>query len=303
MEHAEKVFEIQKGHGFYDTNHQCKIIVMISVGMLLERLNLTGSELTAIVLHEIGHNFDDWGYAKPNELMKEWLEEYGMQEAAVVYNNRIKMYNYNQDKKKYDAIYDSQMKRDKDRAKYNRNSENAEADSEIVLSVGLGLTIENLKGILLSPFKQIKNLSETKGEEFADSFAAMYGYGPELISSFRKMNAWEQSFQPSQSSKKDTIIRNFKDLMCEIYITMYDVHGTDQARCKKLIIKIEHDIKSGDYPPDLKDDLLQELDGLKSEYNQIINSGPGIIRRWRQFVSIVFRGNPNITKFVPRHQM
>ena len=89
-------------------------------------------------------------------------------------------------------------------------------------------------------------------------------------------------------------------MLDEMFIGMYEIHGTNQERCRETIKKLEADIKAGDYPPELKEDLYNELAKVRERYNYMLSlegsNNNKILSFWRKLCNTIFGGAPNIAK-------
>ena len=59
---AKDFIEKRPDKGFYDNSHKSFLSIYCYTGMLMEHIGLTGDELLACILHEVGHNFDFSAY-------------------------------------------------------------------------------------------------------------------------------------------------------------------------------------------------------------------------------------------------
>ena len=68
------------------------------------------------------------------------------------------------------------------------------------------------------------------------------------------------------------------------------VSHSDQARCADAIEKLKSDLKTGDYPEDMKKDLLHDIAELKKTYDAIVNCSPeervNLVRGWTIIVIV-----------------
>ena len=90
---------------------------------------------------------------------------------------------------------------------------------------------------LISIPTQLSQLDRKKGEQFADSFATAYGYGPELISALGKRGTYD-NVKVTNCGKATVFFRDLNNCLGEIVNCLIQVHGTDQERCKDCIKRI-----------------------------------------------------------------
>ena len=111
------------------------------------------------------------------------------------------------------------------------------------------------------------------GEKGADSMAARYGYGPDLISALTKCEEMENSVY-TQTVKNTGIIGQLwsditmVELDCMQLLSM-DPQPTNNKRCKATLDKLKRDLKNGDYPTPMKKDLQTEINRLEKMYETI----------------------------------
>ena len=125
------------------------------------------------------------------------------------------------------------------------------------------------------------------------------------------LNALEKlHVYPESLVKADNFTKYLYDLgvaRYEVMSALMEIHGTNQERVKMTIKKIENDLKSGNYPPECKQEMLKEIEKLNQLYNRIIsmdqekkNKFTSMVRR---FFDKVFDGIPNLQKLFPKNQV
>ena len=301
---SKDFIEKRKDRGFYDTSGRSVFTVYAYTGLLQKEMDLTPSELTAILLHEFGHNFD---YSKYH--MISFITDILVNPSLliVVHANRtiedhndVKTDYLNEVKKEYDPLYKDKKLRKKKDDDYAKALDKALNKGIFGQTISFLLKVISLPGVAIAGLPiQLLTLDGKKGELFADSFATSYGYGTDLISGLEKFNT--NTSVPLKHSKGLDIVRDLNNCMNEIFNGITEIHGANQERCKATIKKLEADIKSGDYPPELREELYQELDKVKERYNQMMTISPDdknkIQKVWRKICNLIFRGAPNIAKF------
>ena len=79
---------------------------------------------------------------------------------------------------------------------------------------------------------------------------------------------------------------------------IFEPHGTHQERCHECEKKLRKDLRKGDYPPELKEELEKEIERIHQSYKVIVNmpseEHSKITRFWRRVNHIIFRGAPNL---------
>lgn len=302
---SKDFIEKRSDKGFYDTSHRSVLTVYVYTGMLEKDLNITAREMVAIVLHEIGHNFDYSLYHMVNFIIDAiycmgsniiWVDNNRRIEDV----NKIKMDNYDYLKSESEAIYNDQNQRDKDAEAYKKSLQKY-ANKGWFKGV-LKLLYTNIAHLLLFPVAlplQLSNIGNHKGEQFADSFATSYGYGVELVSGLDKMNS---RFVFTKKSRGLQILEDLNHASMEIFSGMSgEAHGTNQERCKECIKKLRRDLKNEDFPPELKNELEHEISKIEARYQELMTATPNdklrITKLWRKVCDLFFGGANNLYKF------
>lgn len=308
---SKDFIEKRSDKGFYDNSHRSVLTVYLYTGILDEKVDLTPAELLSIVLHEIGHNFDYSPYHTITFFIDSILTM-GEYSVYVANNKRIEDLNhvktdeYNKIKEESERIYKDQSLRDENAKKY-------EKAMERYVNQGWGKGIKkliqyNLLHILafpVAPLFQLIHLGDHMGEQFADSFATAYGYGTELISGLDKLTAIDI---PEKRTKGLQVLEDLNEASFEIFSGMNgDVHGTHQERAKSCIKKLKADLKKEDFPPELKEELQNEINKLEDRYRKLITATPDdklrITKIWRRVCNFLFNGANNFYKFFKRNQV
>lgn len=305
-ERIDGVIDRKQGQGFYDTKHKCVFVIFGYCGILRPEVGFTGAELTAIFLHEIGHNFDHSIYTHLGIMRKLYLKL--KKTDATTEHNKYKEDFYKNYKKYGNYIYSDQETRDNDREEdTKRLKQYMNCPALLKFIGGTFIGIVNSWYIMSGAYVLVQMiiLGRRKGEQFADSFSTTYGFGPELMSGLLKLSDYSSLIVKNRRS--DILMRDYADAQQEITALMFDEHASDQARCKDCIIKLKTDLKKKDYPEDMKRDLMEEIVSLEEAYDAIVNCSPeqrfSFVRGWRKFSEIIFKGRPELTKLFGRNQM
>lgn len=318
----------QKGRGFYDTKHQLVFLVFVSTGLLHPNMKMTGPELTATILHEIGHNFD-YSLASYSKAVRELYTESimsGINKRKLKYQGDIgdvdspitdmvdtyaELKREQLDMVKYrDSFwYDHQKSRNFHTWHQIETMKEYLNDKAEIIANAFYTAKDNIK-MMLSKSRNAKERYYAKegrrAEQFADSFATCYGYGPELISAFNKFSD-QYTNMVEDTSRVGKLIRDFDQMNAELNQCYVDEHGTTQSRCKDCIRKLRQDLSSGDYSPEAKSALMDEINKLEDEYNTLVNCDPefrvSFTRGFRKFIDKFFNGQPEFKKKSNPHYM
>lgn len=143
-------------------------------------------------------------------------------------------------------------------------------------------------------------------EQFADSFAAMYGYGPELSTALSKCGIEGGLYKNISSTvMRDIPILNnwFKlsSLPGFLLMTAFDEHPQDAARTMNIIRQLRSDIDDNLSDPRMKKRLKQDLKILESQakdwqdarmdMDAMIDDPETVNKNWSGFLVNAFGGD------------
>ena len=300
---SKDYIEKRKDKGFYDTSGRSVFTVYAYTGLLQKEVGLTPKELTSILLHEFGHNFDYSKYHMISFLLDVIVDPtfiYTVNANKTIEDhNDVKTDYLKEVRNEYDSLYKDKKARKRKDDSYRKALEKALNKGVFAQTISFLMKFATLPAVAIIGLPiQLLSLDGKKGELFADSFATAYGYGSDLISGLEKLG---NTTVPVKHTKALDILRDLNSCMDEIFNGILEIHGSNQERCRATIKKLEADIKSGDYPPELKEELYLELDKMKERYHQMMTISPEdtnkIQKVWRKICNIIFRGAPNIAKF------
>ena len=150
------------------------------------------------------------------------------------------------------------------------------------LTLGFGMYVTLPIGIIASILLNNPFTSKFKynNEQFSDNFVTMYGYSDDLISILDKLS----------DSKTDTNIftKTFDDIpiLSDIYYLnenvisiiygLFDEHPTELMRCKSQIDMLKRELEKNDLDPKMKRKIQYDLDMLEIRIKEIINLNKAI---------------------------
>lgn len=294
------------GRGFYDTDHAIKFCVFVYTGCLLRAHNLTGREMTALLLHELGHNCDKLPYVHMSAFT--WLLLKIYDKTPNQYNNEFKQMYYDEISRQYNKLYKDQEDRDA-YDKYIRRLLEASVNrfSILMMFENVVLAIQNLQLMVVAPILQLLGTSRRKMEQFADSFPTTYGFGKDLITGLGKIGDYS-AYEKGKKSWFNQFQKDLLDTQMEIYVLLTDEHGSDQSRAKDCLLKLRRDLRRGDYAsPEIKEELINEIEKLELQYNKVVNCNPEKLfsfkRAVRKVINALWGGRPEMSHILPRNQM
>ena len=242
--------------GFYDKTHSIFMDVYVSLGLIKA---LEPEEITAVLIHEFGHNIDpvlvDIEYMETNILTK-----------------------YITDR---DGALSKNEKKFKSEHKFI-------AAGALILLVMLFSAIPNFISWVYEKIvgrekiekKKIEKIREmirkekdtfdrkNYSEAFADNFARMYGFGSYLMSALRKLNkALEKdinSIYKKERSRREAIMWITED-------AIKDEHKTNIHRIHSLIKEYKEDLKDPNIPKKVKESLEGDLKELELVLDKYLN--------------------------------
>lgn len=324
---------MDKKKGYYDESHSDVLFVCLYAGLLTGDNALTNDEVLGVLLHEIGHNFDYSIFNTLNAIVKTTLTAVifgGLSAGAVVLSGAPVMsmpfviygllytalaavsttYNISNDDK--DKFYNAVSREERLQMKYPYHKKVEEELDKIrgklrIWNVSKGAIIDTLRNtvllpahIIVSPLIQFVNISGKTKEQFADSFATAYGYGPSMIRGLNKLGKYPKELKDSSDFTK--VMYDLGRINIEMMSSLYECHGTNQERTKAAINKMKKDLMRGEFSPEMKSNLMKEINELEELYQGYLRKDPeiknGITVAVRKVVDFVFAGIPNIARII-----
>lgn len=320
------VYEKDKKKGFYDKNHQRIAYIQINQ-KLVKNIKFTGGEALGVILHEIGHNFDDsiykrldcaLMYIKFARIDIEGIREHGKEFIRPLIH-QIGMILSTQTNFGHKVLAEINKRLEKiiQLCPFLRKIEDMLSQVyDFAMNIDFIATILTLdkqgwidevtgiyKLITHFPEMQMRYVLTRKSEQFADSFATAYGYGPELASALDKLdyNTWFHSMK-SVEANNNKVYKIFADIKLfenEIVNFVLSGHGTTGTRVQSVKREIIKDIKTADYPPELKKDIMDSVKEIDDVYEKVLKChGDGkqflLTSLTRRGLNIIFGGRSDI---------
>nr|DAS58603.1 MAG TPA: hypothetical protein [Caudoviricetes sp.] len=328
-------FKKKTNERYYDKSHENVCMVQISYAFILNT-DVTAAETLAVILHEIGHNFDNSPYNAFASIVKFYdlilsgikttdlnitaannLNELADPKTAQIVANvnaifASKFLHYtnigHEIKDKLDHVFASLADKipfikkimasygmleyaAQDIYFYTRNLRTI-VDNTILIgklfaltAIGIGKSILSVSPKLFAEYAQYfgpiylelyaGKIITKKGEIFADTFAATYGYGPELITALQKMDL-SQAPVASKITAKYPVTSFLLDiqLACGHIIAsiLNPDHGSSTERADKVMKHLRKELASLDLDSRTKKELESQLSSLENRVNSLVKS-------------------------------
>ena len=241
--------QYRKTKGYYDHDQEYEAIVVVVMNMI-RICDLNARETLAIILHEIGHNFDISPCTVTYKIVRFCISSWVGELQIYLTRQFLKAQAWLQNKVPFimraltihqDLLYNLQF---------------APVDIRI------------LKYWILDPFSMVCGLLNVQGEYFADSLPAKYGYGPDLATALDKID------KPSRSSGfvkrniyKVPVIKTLYDLseaMVMTVISFTDAHPYTHNRIIATRKNLEDALEDRHTPAALKPEIRRQITTLKA---------------------------------------
>lgn len=294
----------QHKDGFYDSKHELPVFIELSNNMYVEA-HLTPEEMTAILIHEIGHNFD----FTPATMFMGWTKAIlaiimlikGLADGSWI-NTLVKIY----------------MSSDTGRDIKHFISNIDVIVMNYVPPLGIiGRGIQKIAGLIgklfnailsptqllaipamlmFAPFIHLISFFGRRKEIYADTFAASYGFGEELGTGLAKLDMSVTRLDVAPSGTMMEIMYDFAQFNREFFTMFCDIrgHGSTQQRMIRTKAKLERDLNNNDVPPELKKELQKQIEDMDKAYNDFVNCDEyeqkSITRFFRGLVDHAYNG-------------
>lgn len=316
---------------FYDKHHKHTVYIEISQSMARD-MDLSGAEYLAIILHEIGHNFDaspymvisvifNWIKLLSQIIIRTVIIDPETQERMIV--KRINpqailsmVLSTNPGKAVYGTIQHAfelikdAFKPIKRFMSFLRMVSSEFIKAIIKITTPILIVPQTLIYGILSPVYHLMTVPTRKTEIFADSFALYYGYGVELSKALDKLT---DGLMTRNSKGKVVELTGINRLLTDIAMTQYYLtlvligadHGSNETRLLTNMKIIEKELNENKYPPEVEKDLRNQINGLKEVYSVFKSGGEqslALLGGAREIVESIFGGRSDyIAKFFPTY--
>jgi len=163
----------------------------------------------------------------------------------------------------------------------------------LLFPVGIILAFVNHIESFLRSILNLSAIEGYYGERFADGFAASYGFGEALSSALRKMNT-TLTREPTVDDliNKVPIIGHIMNAAClpgMLLLGLIDVHPNTATRCYSIIKDLKTDLNDPSLSPELKKQLKKEIDSYENTMHNFFDVSikaenprllPTLIQKW-----------------------
>jgi len=287
--------------GYYDKSHTHDVYMMLS-STFAGHYNVSAEEYTAVILHEIGHNFSTGFYNRINYLTSvlnivmrpvfgtnaegETVQTGNTIDVSqtlkftalnVLTTTKLGKGFFALCNRIYDKLLDQVpvLKEIASVITKVANKVNVVWTRLNFINISLKLPMV----ILMSPLTHLQQVVSRKEEAFADSFATAYGYGVPLNTALVKLSrAGYDKTVSLFNYDKSGFAKIITDIMMA-ELTMFDVfasggasHGSTGTRIATAIELINREIDNEQLPTSVKKDLKLQLGSLEKVYNGYVTA-------------------------------
>ena len=271
-------------NGFYDSKHTMTVFIQMTNNLVTEA-HCTPDEMTAILLHEIGHNFDYTPFA----LMGTWYDVIAALISAistldpkviistvtsipfmVVLRITPEFRRIYMDLMDLNGLITSAIPSIK-KLWYGLDVITTMVHKimgYIMTPINATLSIPNW--LFFAPVRYMINFFLRKSETYADSLAATYGYGPEVATGLDKTMMGTMTFNNAPRGVF-TIFDNILMLYQELFTLAYGGHGSTQQRTLRMIDSLKRDLNDPRLDAATRKACKTELARLEKTYKEIIS--------------------------------
>ncbi|MCK9198160.1 MAG: hypothetical protein M0P49_00990 [Bacilli bacterium] len=152
--------------------------------------------------------------------------------------------------------------------------------------VSIATAIYNrLASIALQPEQLIYSFFGYQGEKVSDNFASIYGYGPDISSAmlkFRPLGAGYSMLEAINETPLLGHLYNLFTLPVDIIFSLFDPHPADAARANGQLKYLEVELKKSDIDPKIKKQIQEDIDSINKlidEFTDIDMEDPYVFKR------------------------
>lgn len=232
---------------YYDKDHHfdCWVVFIMT---FVHNLHLTARETMAVILHEIGHNFDNQILTVYDNIIV-FVNFTGISDLYRIFNQWFISIN---------GSFQNQFPRLKFFVEFLR-----------ALPYHLSpVTIYDVTRLLklANPYFAWSWVVGTNMEYYADSFPAKYGYGPEKASALTKMkDQGAMGGYTSRAIHSIPVLKTLVDIVEFPFLTLLyivDVHPFEENRVLMIRHNLEKDYANPNVPKELKPEIKRQIEKI-----------------------------------------
>ena len=283
--HDHTKFDSKRGY-YFDSKCDLFLSITINSGLIFDN-RLTDREVMAIIIHEIGHNFST-GVSTRSALIGD-IQKSILAVRLILYLDISYIVLLNSTSKALDGLRNHLYENYPDLMKFMNRISRVFSEiqqlnyefinilrviwltnpaSAIVMALISGMV--KLLRALQYPTGFVRLLTGYENEQFADAFAAMYGYAKDLASGLNKFKDMNLNSNAIMRDKLK-VFNNYITLMkmpTIIVITSLDEHPDDAARVKNNLRALESAYKTAD--PKAKARIKRDIDETTKMYSNYL---------------------------------
>ena len=267
-----------------DPKKEYCLITFIYSGLIFNP-KFTDGEILAILLHEIGHNFGGGVIPQLGCLDLMYKVQTFICTCLTFGIGGLTGSNYGVKlaKKFKDEMMSNKFIRDITRTFVNFRSivhfinQTIEAFASVINVLDISLVFRYVQYVaqecLFNPVRILQRILGYSSENFADQYATMYGYGPELTSALNKMH-FNNPSEVKQAIQEIPILGalyGIQEILFHIIISPIEPHPLTPRRLKLVLETLEEELKDTKLDPKAKKRILNDIKRLKEqaeEYNK-----------------------------------
>jgi hypothetical protein len=300
------VADRKDGYRFKPNNDFC-IVAYVYYG-LLANPDITDEEIVAIILHEIGHNFADFLDNHIRLSNQYEMDSYVALKIMNIIINVLTLHLFSAGADLVELLGSTTSMNNARKSKIEKRNQKGNkrpvssalkgafyavsgffdiCASVLLRSNLIVIGLSGLSRLFQKPFEdaykdQAKRSAGRRNEIIADKFATIYGYGPELGSSLKKMSVYKT--KDAEIIDKIPIFgKKINQIWEKLYLDIneFDCHPHYIQRINESIKTLEDELNQQDMDPKLKSAIMKQLREMQAsieDTKKAVNKNPDNIK-------------------------
>ena len=274
-------------------------VIYVNKGLIFDS-DITDGEIVAIILHEIGHNFQSSlngivrGFSYVNQVINVILLPIIILQSIPSGQFQTPYMMFKSTRKLFVDTINSLKKNHPEMVKaYNACSN---LINTMLGLIGVSLDSYAIVTMMLNPIAAIQSVVSTlirkianptfaseisniiigvKKESLSDNFVSTYGYGAELSSGLRKMKDKDMGYIDRTIFRNMGFIGQYMDLLLlpqKVLLGMLDPHPTTEFRINDQIKYLERELQKEKLPPSIKKEIKSQISEIKKQIDLYTDS-------------------------------